>query len=70
MGRDPMAVVDDRLRVHGLQRLRVVDSSVMPTMPSSNTNAASILIGEKAADLIREDRRAGGLRVVGEEQTA
>lgn len=54
MGTDPAAVVDPQLRVHGLQALRVVDSSIMPTMPSSNTNAASIAIGEKAADLILE----------------
>jgi len=53
MGRDDSAVVDARLRVHGVEGLRVADSSVMPTMPSSNTNAASIAIGERAADLIR-----------------
>ena len=58
MGTGPDAVVDARLRVHGLQALRVVDSSVMPTMPSSNTNAASIAIGEKAADMIRQDHAA------------
>jgi choline dehydrogenase len=52
MGNDPMSVVDDSLRVHGIDRLRVVDSSIMPTMCSSNTNAASIMIGEKAADMI------------------
>jgi choline dehydrogenase len=56
MGRDETAVVDARLRVHGIDGLRVADSSVMPTMPSSNTNAASIAIGEKAADLIRTAR--------------
>jgi choline dehydrogenase len=56
MGRDERSVVDARLRVHGLEALRVADSSIMPTMPSSNTNAPSIAIGEKAADLIREDR--------------
>lgn len=55
MGRadDPTAVVDSRLRVHGLQGLRVVDASVMPTLISGNTNATSVVIGEKAADLIR-----------------
>ena len=57
MGSDAGAVVDPRLRVNGVDGLRVADSSIMPTMPSSNTNAASIAIGEKAADLIREDRR-------------
>ncbi len=56
MGKDALAVVDARLRVHGVERLRVVDSSVMPTMPSSNTNAPSIAIGEKAADMILADR--------------
>lgn len=52
MGSDPHAVVDAQLRVHGVSALRVVDSSVMPTLPASNTNAASIMIGEKGADLI------------------
>jgi len=58
MGQDPLAVVDERLRVRGVEALRVVDSSVMPTMCSSNTNAASIMIGEKGADLMIEDWRA------------
>ncbi|HMN78860.1 MAG TPA: GMC family oxidoreductase N-terminal domain-containing protein [Burkholderiaceae bacterium] len=52
MGPDRLAVVDAELRVHGLQGLRVIDSSVMPTMPASNTNAASMMIGEKGADLL------------------
>jgi choline dehydrogenase len=52
MGHDPMAVVDDRLRVHGIEGLRVADASIMPTLVSANTNAASIMIGEKASDLI------------------
>ena len=52
MGTDAMAVVDPQLRVKGVQALRVIDSSIMPTMPSSNTNAASIAIGEKGADCI------------------
>lgn len=51
---DPLAVVDARLRVHGVQHLRVVDSSVMPSMPSANICAATMMIGNKAADLIRE----------------
>lgn len=52
MGRDPLAVVDDQLRVHGMQGLRVADGSIMPTMVSGNTNAACIMIGERAAELI------------------
>lgn len=52
MGTDNMAVVDPQLRVHGLSGLRVIDASVMPVIPTGNTNAPSIMIGEKAADMI------------------
>ena len=55
MGRDGMAVVDERLRVHGLQRLRVADASVMPDITSGNTGAPTLMIGAKASDMINQD---------------
>ena len=53
MGQGPNAVVDDQLKVHGLDGLRIADASIFPTMPSGNTNAPSIMVGEKCADLIK-----------------
>ena len=52
MGNDEQAVVDHQLRVRGVDRLWVVDASIMPTLPSGNTNATAIMIGEKGADLV------------------
>ena len=58
MGADAAAVVDERLRVRGIERLRVVDGSIMPAVVSGNTNAAVVMIGEKGADMILQDAAA------------
>ncbi len=60
MGADEQAVVDPELRVRGVDGLRVVDASVMPMVPRGNTNAPTIMIGERAADLIRGRTTATG----------
>jgi choline dehydrogenase-like flavoprotein len=58
MGSDPMAVVDERLRVRGIDRLRVADASIMPTIVGGHTHAAAVMIGEKAADMVAADAGA------------
>jgi choline dehydrogenase len=58
MGNDPMAVVDDRLRVHGIDSLRVIDASIMPTITSGNTNAPTVMIAEKGAQFVLNENSA------------
>src|SRR6202008_1942882 len=62
MGREVDAVVDPRLRVYGVERLRVADASIMPLVPGGNTNAPSIMIGEKCAAMVLEDAKASERR--------
>ena len=57
MGTDPLSVVDAELRVHGIDGLHVADASIMPTVVSGNTNAATIMIGEKLSDMVRQQVR-------------
>jgi len=56
MGVDKMAVVDENLKIHGLQNIRVVDASVIPEIPSANLNAPTLMIAEKASDIISKDK--------------
>jgi choline dehydrogenase-like flavoprotein len=64
MGRadDPMAVVDARLRVRGVEGLRVIDCSIIPAIPSANTNAIAMAIGSKAAQMIAEDHGSAAVQ--------
>ena len=55
MGNDPMSVVDNELKVHGIKQLRIADASIMPTLTSGNTNAPCIMIGEKCAAMVLKD---------------
>jgi choline dehydrogenase len=57
MGRDAQSVVDDRLRVHGIDRLRVIDASIMPRITSGNTNAPTYMIAERGASFVLSEER-------------
>jgi choline dehydrogenase len=70
MGKDAMAVVDTRLRVHGVGGLRVIDCSVMPTLVSGNTNAPAVMMAEKAVDMIREEYSSRGERIAAPAQAS
>src|SRR5207302_1277486 len=63
MGQDPMAVVDPRLRVTGVEGLRVADASVMPMVTTGNTNAPSVMIGDRVADFVTADAASVGRSV-------
>jgi choline dehydrogenase-like flavoprotein len=65
MGNDDQAVVDSELRVHGIEGLRVIDASVMPTLVRGNTNAPTIMIAERGADLVKEGLGARGAVLAG-----
>jgi len=60
MGSDQIAVVDEQLRVHGVAGLRVVDASVMPRVPRGHTNAPTIMVAEKASDLVKDAATRAG----------
>jgi choline dehydrogenase len=59
MGRDDMSVVDSRLKVYGIERLRIADASVMPRVPLANTMAPCVIIGERAAEILRRTHNLG-----------
>jgi choline dehydrogenase-like flavoprotein len=65
MGSDPASVVDPQLRVRGVTGLRIVDASVMPTLIGGNTNAPTVMIGERAAEFIAAARRTGAASAAG-----